>query len=133
VGGLVNVLALRGQVARHVGVLVPAAVEDLYEPHVALGKPACQQGTAGEAAGSVDVGAIHIKNVFRLVRDIDQLGDRGLHAKGHLVLGDACLGLGVSDRLVLPVVQPVDGVKRAATGGGVNARRIGQEEYRITL
>ena len=48
--GLVDVAALVGQVAGDVGVLVPAAMEDLDEPHVAFGHPASQQAAGGERA-----------------------------------------------------------------------------------
>ena len=81
--------------------LVPAAVEDLDEPHVALGQPAGQQAAAGERARRVHVGPVQVEDVLRLARDVDQLGDRGLHPERHLVLGDPGLGLGVGDLVEL--------------------------------
>ena len=81
--------------------LVPAAVEDLDEPDVALGQPAGQQAAAGEGARLVHVGPVQVEDVLGLVRDVGQLGDRGLHPEGHLVLGDPGLGLGVGDLLEL--------------------------------
>ena len=43
VAGLVNVATLVGQIAGHVEMLVPATVEDLDEPDVALDEPASKQ------------------------------------------------------------------------------------------
>ena len=45
---LVDVAALPRQVAGQIAVLIPAAVKDLDEPHVALGQSAGQQAAASE-------------------------------------------------------------------------------------
>ena len=124
VAGLVDVATLVGQIAGDVEMLVPAAMEDLDEPDVAFDEPACQQSTPGERAWLVDVGAVHVENVLGFVRDVGQFGNRGLHPKGHLVLGDASLRLGIGDRGVFPLIEPVDGVERAPPRGGVDSRGV---------
>src|SRR5262249_23944595 len=39
--GLVDVLALRGEVARQVAMLIPTAMKNLHEPHAALDESPC--------------------------------------------------------------------------------------------
>ena len=78
-------------------VLVPAAMEELDEPHAALGQPAGQQAVGGEGPGLADVGAVQVEDRVRLVRQVGQLGDRGLHPVGQLVLGDPRGDLGIAD------------------------------------
>ena len=77
--------------------LVPAAMEDLHEAHAALGQPAGQQAAGREGAGLVHVRAVHVEDRFRLLRDVDQVRHAGLHAEGHLVLGDAGLRFGIAE------------------------------------
>ncbi len=48
---LIGVAALAGDLGGQVRVLVPAAVEELDEPHAALGQPAGQQAVGGERPG----------------------------------------------------------------------------------
>ena len=125
VAGLVDVLALGGQVAGEVAVLVPAAVEDLHEPDVALGQPAGQQAAARRTCpGLWTSGPYMSRMCLRLARDVDQLGDRGLHPEGHLVLGDAGLGLGVGRprRTACWLSRPRASSMRRRVGG-VDARR----------
>ena len=51
-----------GQVA----VLVPAAVEELDEPHAALDQPAGEQAVGGEGAGLAGVGAVQVERALGL-------------------------------------------------------------------
>ena len=77
--------------------LVPAAVEDLHDPHAALDQPAGQQGavrrtsrascTSGPYRSSVSCGSFD--------RSVSS-GTLRLHAERHLVLRDAGLRLGVA-------------------------------------
>ena len=67
---LVHIAALIGQVFGKREMLVPAAMEDLREPHTAFRHPARQQTTVGERAWNGDVLAVHVQNVLRLVADI---------------------------------------------------------------
>ncbi len=86
---LVGVAALRCDLLGQVAVLVPAAMKELHEPHAPLAQPPGQQAVGGEGAGRARLGAVQLENVRRLVRHVGQLGHRGLHAVGHLVLRDA--------------------------------------------
>ena len=54
---------LLGQVA----VLVPAAEEDLREPHAALGQPAGEQAVVGERAGLLHLRAVQVEHALRLL------------------------------------------------------------------
>ena len=79
--------------------MVPVAVIELDEPHAPLGQPAGQQAVGGERA----VGAwraVQVEHVLRLIGDIDQLGDAGLHLERQLVLGDARGDFRVADGVV---------------------------------
>ena len=91
------------------------------------------QGAAGEAARRVDVGSVHVENMFRLVRDVDQLGDRGLHAESHFVLGDPGLGLGVGEPAELLLVEPAECVEGPAARRGVDPRRVRQVQHRVAV
>ena len=85
---------------------------------------------AAKVPGFVDVGAVHVEDVLRLVGDVDQLGDRALHPEGHLVLGDPGLGLGVGGFGEFLVVQPAraSSMRRrvaASTPGGFERKSTG--------
>ena len=69
------ILSCVGQVA----VLVPAGVHELDEPHAALGQPAGHQAVVGERALPLHVGAVHVEDVLRLVREVGQLRHARLH------------------------------------------------------
>src|SRR5262249_38521172 len=89
-GGAVHVLALAADLLGQVAVLVTAAVHELDEADAALDHAPGQQAVAGEAA--VRAGLVHAVQVERLPAlpgKVGQLRHGGLHAVGHLVLGDA--------------------------------------------
>ena len=71
------------------------------------------------------------QDVLRLVGQVGQLRHRGLHAVGHLVLGDARVDLRVAERLGRQLVQLADAVEHAAARRGVDARRVGQVQHRV--
>ena len=48
---------------RQVAVLVPAAVEDLDEPHVALGQPPGQQAVGGKRAGLARIRPVKLETL----------------------------------------------------------------------
>src|SRR5207253_1569994 len=95
-GGTVGVVALVLEGDGQVVVLVPAAVEDLDNADAALDEPARLDGAVGERAGLAHVAAVPIEGALRFAAQIDELRDAGLHAEGHLVLGDARLRLGIA-------------------------------------
>src|SRR5262249_48842398 len=50
VAGVIDIAALERQIARHIAVLIPAAMEDLHEATAALDQPPREQTTRGKAA-----------------------------------------------------------------------------------
>ena len=96
--------------------VVPAAVEELDEAHVALGHPAGEQAVAGERAALVHLRPVQVEDVLRLAGEVGQFGHRGLHAEGHFLLGDRGLNLGVADLVEVLSVQ-LGSPGRASCGG----------------
>ena len=111
---------------RQVAVLVPAAVEELDEAHAALGQPAGQQAVGGEGAGLARRrGRTGRRSCCGSFDRSVSSGTRGLHAEGHLVLGDAGLrspGRRTSSSCswfsCASVVEHVAGASAASTPGG---------------
>ena len=74
--------------------VIPATVIEVDESHAAFRQAPGEQAIACE--GSVTgCCPVHRQGLGGLVGDVDQLGNRGLHAKGELVLGDAGVDLGI--------------------------------------
>src|SRR5262249_20663244 len=69
-GGLVDVAALVRELARQRDVLVPAAVEQLYEPDVALQQAARQLAFRRTAAGPGHLGAVRRERGGGFVADV---------------------------------------------------------------
>ena len=124
-GGLLRDLA--GEVP----VLVPAAHVELDEPHVALGQAARQQAVGGEAAGLVDVGAVHLERGGALGAEVGEFRHRHLHAVRHLVLRDAGARLGVQALGELLLVEAGHQVEHAAPVLAGDAVGIAQVEHRV--
>ena len=131
-GGLIGGAAVGLEVARDVGVGVPAFVIDVDEPHAALDHPPRQQAGPGER-GFVRIGAVHRQGRLALALQVHQLGGGGLQPEGHLVGGDAGGDLGVADGLEPPAVQRADQVERVALEPGVDAGRARDVEDRVAL
>ena len=85
-GGAVGVAALRFDLLGQVDVLVPAAVIELHEPHVAFDQPAREQTVRGERPGLLRVCAVELERRFRLFGEVGQLRHALLHPERHLVL-----------------------------------------------
>ena len=83
--------------------MIPATVVKLDETHATLSESTGEQAVAGVAAVAA-FGAVHVDNVLRLVGDIHQLRHARLHAKRHLILGDASLDLRVAKLFVRQLV-----------------------------
>ena len=81
--GLIGITALAGDLGGQVGVLVPAAMEELDEPHAALGQPARQQAVRGIRPGPSHVGAVHLQD--RCVR----LADRSVNSGTEVCMRNA--------------------------------------------
>src|SRR4051812_36240362 len=94
---LINVFALRGQVAWQISVLVPAAMEDLDEPDAALDQTASHQRGIGKSAALFGFRPVQVVSCFRLTGQINQAGNAGLHAESHFILLCPSLDLRVTD------------------------------------
>ena len=71
---------------------------ELHEPHAALDQPAGDQAAPAVRVGRLAADAVHLQRRRALVREVERIGRRELHAGGQLVAGDA----GVEVRLAGP-------------------------------
>lgn len=127
-GGLVGVVALAGELFGKGEMLVPAHVVELHEADIALGEAACHEAIVGVSAALFDLGSIHVEDGLGFIRDVGELGDRGLHAVGELVLLDAGVDFGVGKFGELLFVQLGEVIEHFAAGLGRVARWIGKVE-----
>ena len=129
---LVDVARLIRHLRGKVRVLIPAHVEELDEPHAALGQPSREEAVRRERARLFRVGSVQIEDVRWLARHVGQLGDRGLHPKSQLVLSDPRGDLGIAGPCELQAVQLALIVEHVATQGRVDPRRIRQIEHGVS-
>ncbi len=100
--------------------LVPPAMEQLHEAHTALAQPSRHQAVPRERPRLASFFAVEIERTGGLVREIGQLGHRGLHAKRHLVLRDSRRDFGIARVAQLELVQGGEIVEQAASHGGAS-------------
>ena len=103
--GLVGIIALTLDGLREAAVVIPAHVEELDEADVAFAEATGQEAVRGVGARALHVGTVEIEHMLGFLRQIEQLGHAGLHAEGHLVLGDSGLDLRVAEDTVALVVK----------------------------
>ena len=125
---LVDVARLIRDLRGQVGVLIPAHVEELDEPHAPLRQPARQKAVRRECARFFRVGSVQIEHMRGFARHVGQLGDGGLHPKGQLILSDPRGDLGIAGPCELQAVQFALIVEHVASPGCVDPRRIRQIE-----
>ena len=133
VARLVDVLTLARHAAADVGVVVPVVVVDLDEAHAAFNEAAGHEYAIRKAAALTGFLAVELEDVFRLLGEVGQFGDRSLHAEGHLVLLDAGVGLGVAHGLVVEAVKLVDAVDGLLAQVVGHAGRIVDEQDGVAL
>ncbi len=127
--GLVDVVGLAAHFIGEVDVVVPATVEELDEADAALGHAAGEEAVAGEGAGFFDFGAVEFfVDGFVLAGEVGELGDGGLHAEGHFLLGDGGLDFGVADFVELFGVELGDEVEHFVAVLSGDAFWVGEEE-----
>ena len=97
-------------------------MEKLDESHAPLGEPPRQQAVGGIRSGRARIGAVQVEDRVGLAGQIRQLGDRRLHPKRHLVLGDSRQDLGVAELAVIDRVELAQVVERAAPAPRPRAR-----------
>ena len=71
--------------------------------------------------------------MLRFLRDVHHRWRGELHSVGEFVLCDSGDGLGVADRLRLPVIELVERIKRITTARAVHALGIAKKEHRLAL
>ena len=126
-GRLIDVAALTAHIVGQTRVMIPAAVKELHKAHVALDHPAREQAVARVRAGLGHFRSVHFQHGFRFLRDIRQLRHAGLHAEGHLLLGDGGGNLRVADLRLMFAVQLGQRIEHAPAHLGIDATGIGKE------
>ena len=129
-GGLVHVLALLANLGGEAAVLVPSAMKELDEGHAAFGEPAGDEAVVGETFPH-GVLAVEVEHVLGFVLQVDQFGHAGLHAVGHLVLGDAGVDFGVAGLLLLGLVDFGDSVEHGTAHVARDAFGVGEVKHGI--
>ena len=112
--------------------MVPSLIKKLDETNVALHQSPRQQAVIREGC-LAGLGAIHLVDGLRLIGDIHQLGNAGLHPVGHFILTDSCSDFGishVSEGLLVEIVHCIHNHLAFPRG---NSLRIGQVEDRVAL
>ena len=132
-GGLVDVATLQAEVAGQVVMLVPASVIELNEPYAPLCHATGEQTVRRVGAWFAGGVAVEIEGLFGLAGEVGQIGNRGLHAIRHLVLGNAGLDFRVAVIVELALIELGEPIQHAATTGVIDARRIGEVEHGIAV
>jgi hypothetical protein len=96
---LISILTLAANGFGEIEVLIPTHVEELHEADIPLCESPCQQAVGGVTAGAPYIRTIEVENMQRLFFNIGQIGNAGLHAEGHFILGDTGLNLGITDKI----------------------------------
>ncbi len=75
--------------------------------------------------------AVHFEDVGRLVRDIGQVGDAGLHAKRHFILSDAGADLWIANCRLSAAIECAEFVERLASRLSIDTRRVREIQHRV--
>ena len=111
--------------------LVPTAVEELHKSDVAFGQAPRQKTIVSVGAWLASGIPVEFESALRLVRKIDDFRSGGLHAEGHLILGDARLDLRVAEAGKRISVESRKIVEHLAPRGAVEPIGIFEIEQRI--
>ena len=111
--------------------LVPTAMKQLHESHVAFQQPAGQQAVRRIGSGLACFVPVELERGFGLVGEIRQLRYGGLHPERHFVLRDARQDLRVAEILVLDRVELAEIVEEAPPSVSVDTVRVCQEQHRV--
>src|SRR5262245_55600565 len=129
---LVGVARLPRDLLGQVQVLIPAAMEQLNEPHTTFCQPSRQQTICGKRSRLARFGPIELKHCVRLFGQIRKLWHRGLHPIRHLVLSYARGNRGITRLLKFELVQFTQIVQEAPAYRDIDARWIGQVEHGVS-
>jgi hypothetical protein len=86
---------------------------ELDEPDTSFGQPPSQQAIGSERTVAT-LAAVQLENVLRLLADVHQFRDAGLHAEREFVLADSRGDFGIIEFLLRQAVQSLDGVDDVA-------------------
>ena len=114
-------------------VVIPRAVVELDEAHATLGEAAREQAVRGEGAVAGSLHAIHFEHLFRLLREIGELGDGSLHLERHLVLRDARLDFRIDPLGGKDAVEPLHFLDDLPLGALADARGIADVVHGVAL
>jgi hypothetical protein len=108
-------------------------MEELNEPHAALGKSPRQQAVRGVGARLAGLRPVEIEDVLVLVGKVDQFWHCALHAKGQFVLSDARGDLGVTRLRELDLVEQGQFVEHLAARIRRKAHGIREKQHGVAL
>ncbi len=86
----------------------------------------------GVGTGLGDVRAVHFQSNLALAAEVGEVRHARLHAKGHLVLRNARLCLGIAKAFESLLVQLPERVEHRAPVTGIYAGRVLHVQHRIT-
>ena len=126
---LVGVAGVASMAALESGVLVPAVgtgvgrTEQFDEADATLDESAGDQAFAAEWLGHLFVESVQLSGGLRLVGEVGQIGNRGLHAESEFVVGDGrferAVGAGSFEDALIESAQQIElGPLRARGGAG---------------
>ena len=111
--------------------LVPTPMVELDESDPSFGQSPGKDAVGGKGSGFFGLGTVAIEDGFRLAGEIRQFWNRGLKAKGHLVLFDTVRDDGVPLLFELNPVERCQIAKHCPTARSGDSCRVGQEEHGI--
>ncbi len=116
-----------------IAMLIPLADENLCEPHSSFGHASRQQTICSERAWFLDLGAVHVQDMLRFIREIGQFRNRGLHAVRHFVLRNSRLDFRVTDFRETLAIEFRQFVQHPTPHLLTHAVRIGKIQYRVAI
>ena len=81
----------------------------------------------------MDAVAVQLADVLRLAADVEGVGGVHLHAKRHLILGNARYGFGIAERGVVLLVQFIDRIQHVAPFRKRDIRRAIEVQHRLAV
>ena len=103
-----------GQHADAIAMNIPTALIDLGETHSALRHPAGEQAVIGKGARLLGFFTVERPGARGFVAHVGQFGNRGLHAKRHLVFLNARVSFWIAHLFVRELIDSVDAVDQCA-------------------
>ena len=112
---------------------IPTPVKNLYVSNTTLNQAPSIQATGREGSSFTSFLAIKFKGGFRLLRQVHELGHRGLHAVCHFMLTNPGKHLGVAVLLMMFTVENGKGVELSSPILSGNTLGIAQVKNGVAL